>query len=150
MRAPESPFERYTSKRILFFAFLMCSSGSETAQYGLEIIFEVLQKNCFSRLHPQTQSTGFSDNWANQRSESLLPLASWWNLRAQSSINPRVLHCAQSEEKFLAARSFSWSWWSKMGKTTKRTTARKQPKAARCEKQVSKRKRASIKWTDKL
>ena len=25
MRAPESPFERYMSKRILFFAYLMCS-----------------------------------------------------------------------------------------------------------------------------
>ena len=28
MRAHESPFERYTSKRILFFACLMCSSVS--------------------------------------------------------------------------------------------------------------------------
>ena len=28
MRAPESPFERYMSKRILFFAYLMCSSVS--------------------------------------------------------------------------------------------------------------------------
>ena len=59
MRAPESPFERYTSKRILFFAFLMCSSntGSETAQYGLEIIFEVLKK-----LFLQTSPTN-TVNW---------------------------------------------------------------------------------------
>ena len=35
-----------------------------------------------NKLSPQTQSTGFSDNWANQRLESLLPLASWWKLRA--------------------------------------------------------------------
>ena len=28
MRAPKSPFERYLSKRILFFAYLMCSSVS--------------------------------------------------------------------------------------------------------------------------
>ena len=28
MRAPESPFERYMSKRILFFDYLMCSSVS--------------------------------------------------------------------------------------------------------------------------
>ena len=28
MRAPESPFERYMSKRILFFAYLICSSVS--------------------------------------------------------------------------------------------------------------------------
>ena len=28
MRAPKSPFERYLSKRILFFAYLMCSSAS--------------------------------------------------------------------------------------------------------------------------
>ena len=28
MRAPESPFERYMSKQILFFAYLMCSSVS--------------------------------------------------------------------------------------------------------------------------
>ena len=28
MRAPKSPFERSLSKRILFFAYLMCSSDS--------------------------------------------------------------------------------------------------------------------------
>ena len=28
MRAPKSPFERSLSKRILFFAYLMCSSAS--------------------------------------------------------------------------------------------------------------------------
>ena len=30
MRAPKSPFERSLSKRILFFAYLMCSSASGT------------------------------------------------------------------------------------------------------------------------
>ena len=39
--------------------------------------------SCFAnKLRPQTHSTGFSDNGANQRLESLLPLASWWNFRA--------------------------------------------------------------------
>ena len=34
---------------------------------------------CFAnKLRPQTLTTGFSDNWANQRVESLLSFASWW------------------------------------------------------------------------
>lgn len=34
--------------------------------------------SCFAnKLRPQTQSTGFSDNEANQGLESLLPFASW-------------------------------------------------------------------------
>ena len=82
--------------------------------------------------------------------DSLVPFASWWNLCTQSLINPSVSHCAQSGQNFFAAWFFSWSWWSKMGKARKGTTARKQTKAARREKQVSKRKHGSFKWTDKL
>ena len=165
MRAPKSPFECSLSKRVLFFAYLMCCSASgakalknvsaichiqfqwkatehfwnrikkmwiDRTKIALEkkvffclyaklatvkiweqsnkfpltctcsslkcpllvkkLFWEnsaekiVLRKqhwknfSCFAnKLHPQTQSTGFSDNWANQRLESLLPLASWWN-----------------------------------------------------------------------
>ena len=45
---------------------------------------------------------------------------------------------------------FSWSFWSKMGKAKKGTTARRETKAAWRGKQVSKRKRGSFKWNDKL
>ena len=83
-----------------------------------------------NKLRPQTQSTGFSDTWANQRLESLLPFGSWWNLRASSSINPSVSHCAQSGENFFCCSFFSTSCWNKMGKATKGTAARKQTKAA--------------------
>ena len=37
MRAPKSPLERYLSKRILFFAYLMCSSVS---------VAKALKKTC--------------------------------------------------------------------------------------------------------
>ena len=67
-----------------------------------------------SKLRPQTQSSGFSDNWANQRLVSLLSFAFWRNLRAQSSINP-------SERRFLCCSFLSWSCWRKLGKARKRT-----------------------------
>ena len=41
--------------------------------------------SCFAnKLRAQTQSTGFSDNWAKHRLEGLLPFASWLNLQVQS------------------------------------------------------------------
>ena len=67
-----------------------------------------------SKLRPQTQSSGFSDNWANQRLVSLLSFAFWRNLRAQSSINP-------SDRRFLCCSFLSWSCWRKLGKARKRT-----------------------------
>ena len=56
MRAPKSPFERSLSKRILFFAYLMCSSASEVkalkktclrfASEKLQNIFEIGLRKC--------------------------------------------------------------------------------------------------------
>ena len=47
MRAPELPFERYMSKRILFFAYLMCSSvsGAKALKNSLRfVIFNFSEK----------------------------------------------------------------------------------------------------------
>ena len=47
-----------------------------------------------------------------------------------------VSHSALSAENIFGCSFFSWSCWSKIRKITKGTTARKQTKAARREKQV--------------
>ena len=99
--------------------------------------------SCFiNKLRLQTQSDGLSDNWTNQSLESLLLFVSWWNFSARAIfnhkqpynlvprafslawenevVNPRVSHCAQRGDNFLLLIFFfSWSWWSKMGKTRK-------------------------------
>ena len=71
--------------------------------------------SCFAnKLRPQTPSTGFSDNWANQRLESLLPLIFlWWHLRANLQ-KPLVFRNALK----------AWSWSGKMVRMKKDANAR--------------------------
>ena len=119
---------------------------------------ETIFENCFEKNFPasQTNSAHKHSQLGSQITEPISPCKAYFRspLREIYARNLQstliVSHCAQSEDNFFGCSFFSWSCWSKMGKATTGTTARKQTEADRGEKQVSKRKRGSFKWTDKL
>jgi len=95
----------------------------------------LFEKTFANKLRPQTSSTGFSDNWANQCRESVYHrLTSWWNLPAPNLQTTLVFRSA-----FKAISVFLKPGHSgKMGKTKKDTNARvagrrKQIKASTAE-----------------
>ena len=67
--------------------------------------------SCFAnKLRPQTPSTGFSDNWANQRLESLLPLIFCGDIYARISKNPLCFAMRSRHEAGLV----KWWGWKRM------------------------------------